>query len=157
MVGFYARADSTEPIRVDIDGELSGVLHVYRDGASLTAFIRPLHADARWFTRREVLAVLGHPDGTTIVRRDWKVLEEIVTGKPDQEQSQKGADSDTKQAPVGKGIESASDGDVAQANVKGAAAAGGSLELAEPDFRVPPRDAIAGLLIAEWAFGKAKL
>jgi NAD+ diphosphatase len=39
MVGFYARADSTHPIRVDLDNEL---------------------VDARWFTREEVLAVLNH-------------------------------------------------------------------------------------------------
>jgi NAD+ diphosphatase len=39
MVGFYARANSTHTIRVDLDNEL---------------------ADARWFTREEVLAVLNH-------------------------------------------------------------------------------------------------
>src|SRR5262245_38968015 len=39
MVGFYARADSSHPIRVDLDNEL---------------------VDARWFTREEVLAVLNH-------------------------------------------------------------------------------------------------
>ncbi|EKM81168.1 hypothetical protein AGABI1DRAFT_112859 [Agaricus bisporus var. burnettii JB137-S8] len=39
MVGFYARADSAQPIRVDLDNEL---------------------VDARWFTREEVLAVLNH-------------------------------------------------------------------------------------------------
>lgn len=38
MVGFYARADSTRPIRTDLDNEL---------------------IDARWFTRQEVLAVLN--------------------------------------------------------------------------------------------------
>lgn len=39
MVGFYARANSTHPIRVDLDNEL---------------------VDARWFTREEVLAVLDY-------------------------------------------------------------------------------------------------
>ncbi|KAE9400682.1 hypothetical protein BT96DRAFT_956810 [Gymnopus androsaceus JB14] len=43
MCGFYARADSTQPVRVDLDNEL---------------------ADARWFTREEVLTVLHHATGS---------------------------------------------------------------------------------------------
>ncbi|KAJ7072759.1 NUDIX hydrolase domain-like protein [Mycena amicta] len=39
MVGFYARADSAQPIRTDLDNEL---------------------VDARWYTRAEVLTVLNH-------------------------------------------------------------------------------------------------
>lgn len=42
MVGFYSRADSTKPIRTDLDNEL---------------------VDARWFTREEVQAVLARTDG----------------------------------------------------------------------------------------------
>ncbi|KAF8171864.1 NAD+ diphosphatase [Pholiota molesta] len=43
MVGFYARGDSTKPIRTDLDNEL---------------------VDARWFTRAEVEAVLNNTAGT---------------------------------------------------------------------------------------------
>ncbi|KAJ3720091.1 NUDIX hydrolase domain-like protein [Lentinula raphanica] len=43
MCGFYARADSTKPVRIDLDNEL---------------------ADARWFTRAEVMSVLTHATGS---------------------------------------------------------------------------------------------
>ncbi|KAI6001668.1 NUDIX hydrolase domain-like protein [Pisolithus orientalis] len=42
MLGFYATADSSAPIRTDLDNELE---------------------DARWYTREEVLAVLAHQAG----------------------------------------------------------------------------------------------
>ncbi|KAJ7287096.1 NUDIX hydrolase domain-like protein [Mycena rebaudengoi] len=45
MIGFYARADASQPVRVDLDNEL---------------------LDARWYTRAEVRAVLDHPLGTKI-------------------------------------------------------------------------------------------
>lgn len=32
--------------------------------------------DAKWFTREEVLAVLAHPDGTNIRRREYKNFDE---------------------------------------------------------------------------------
>lgn len=43
MCGFYARADSTKPVRTDLDNEL---------------------ADARWFSREEVMTVLKHATGS---------------------------------------------------------------------------------------------
>lgn len=43
MVGFYCRASSSQTIRVDLDNELE---------------------DARWFTRQEILDVVGHKEGT---------------------------------------------------------------------------------------------
>lgn len=55
MVGFYAVANDSDPIRIDLDNELS---------------------DARWFTRAEVQAILAHPDGATITRREYKKLNE---------------------------------------------------------------------------------
>ncbi|KAG6329747.1 hypothetical protein ID866_9340 [Astraeus odoratus] len=42
MLGFYATADTSAPIRTDLDNELE---------------------DARWYTRQEVLAVLNHTSG----------------------------------------------------------------------------------------------
>ncbi|KAJ7030008.1 NUDIX hydrolase domain-like protein [Mycena alexandri] len=51
MVGFYARADASQPIRLDLDNELM---------------------DARWYTRDEVLEVLNHKLGTTFSAADHK-------------------------------------------------------------------------------------
>ncbi|PVG03353.1 hypothetical protein CPB86DRAFT_443820 [Serendipita vermifera] len=75
MVGFYARADSNEPIKLDLDTELS---------------------DAKWFTRAEVTEVLEHPDGTKVAARDHKTLDNIVSGKvTDGGTSQAAASSET--------------------------------------------------------------
>lgn len=49
MVGFFAIADENAPTRVDLDNELE---------------------DARWYTREEILAVLGSPEGTTLRGND---------------------------------------------------------------------------------------
>jgi len=123
MIGFYARADSSKPVRIDLDGEL---------------------ADARWFSREEVLAILTHPDGTNLRRRDYAKLEEITSGSTAKKQQ-------------GTGIESASDTDASQAasrpkrEVQEERTDGG-----EP-LRVPPRNAIAGVLISDWAYGRSKL
>ncbi|KAJ7350632.1 NUDIX hydrolase domain-like protein [Mycena albidolilacea] len=55
MVGFYARADAAQPIRLDLDNELM---------------------DARWYTRAEILEVLEHKLGTTFGAADRKRLAE---------------------------------------------------------------------------------
>jgi NAD+ diphosphatase len=60
MVGFYARADSSQPIRTDLDNEL---------------------VDARWFTREEVLAVLNHTTGTYLHGREYKQLSDNLEGR----------------------------------------------------------------------------
>ncbi|KAJ7198609.1 NUDIX hydrolase domain-like protein [Mycena pura] len=60
MVGFYARADSSQPIRIDLDNEL---------------------VDARWYTRQEVLQVLNHVHGTRFTASDHKKFTEAVDGK----------------------------------------------------------------------------
>ncbi|KAH7905966.1 NUDIX hydrolase domain-like protein [Hygrophoropsis aurantiaca] len=65
MVGFYATADDSAPIRTDLDNELE---------------------DARWYTREEILAVLAHPTGTNFSRRDYKQIAEIQDG-PDKKES----------------------------------------------------------------------
>lgn len=59
MVGYYATADSSAPIRTDLDNELE---------------------DARWYTREEILAVLRHASGTRFSRRDYKKIAEIQDG-----------------------------------------------------------------------------
>jgi NAD+ diphosphatase len=105
--------------------------------------------DARWFTREEVLAVLTHPDGTNLRKRDYAKLDEITSGSTPKKHQQ-------QQQPAG--IESASDPDTSQA------AAGPTQQVqeerkdaGEPPFRVPARNAIAGILISDWAYGRAKL
>jgi NAD+ diphosphatase len=108
--------------------------------------------DARWFTREEVLAVLTHPDGTNLRKRDYAKLDEITSGSTPKKQQQQ----QQQQQPAG--IESASDPDTSQA------AAGPTQQVqeerkdaGEPPFRVPARNAIAGILISDWAYGRAKL
>ncbi|KAG9126797.1 nucleolar DEAD-box protein required for synthesis of 60S ribosomal subunit [Ceratobasidium sp. 392] len=96
MIGCYATADSSQPIRTDLDNELE---------------------DARWFTREEVLAVLDHPEGTNIRRREYKNFDEA------QDQSTKAAAAESDPQ-ASSGI---------------------------PAFRVPPKSAIAGVLISQWA------
>jgi len=63
MVGFYARADSTKPIRTDLDNEL---------------------VDARWFTRDEVRSVLEHRAGTKLDKSDYAKLNEVTQGTLEQ-------------------------------------------------------------------------
>ncbi|KAJ6593382.1 NUDIX hydrolase domain-like protein [Mycena capillaripes] len=59
MVGFYARADASQPIRLDLDNELM---------------------DARWYTRDEVLEVLNHKLGTRFSTTDHKKLSDVENG-----------------------------------------------------------------------------
>ncbi|KAJ7503053.1 NUDIX hydrolase domain-like protein [Mycena galericulata] len=59
MVGFYARADASQPIRVDLDNEL---------------------IDARWYTRAEVLEVLNHKLGSNIAPADHKKFDDVANG-----------------------------------------------------------------------------
>lgn len=102
-------------------------------------------SDARWFTREEVLAVLAHPDGTHLRRRDYAKLEEITSGSTPKQQQ-------------GAGIESASDPDASQATAISKTEIQEEIkDVGEPPFRVPPRSAIAGILISDWAYGRSKL
>jgi len=124
MMGFYAKADSTEPIHLDLDAELSGehCLPFWEEIADI------FPVDAKWFTRAEVQEVLSHPDGTNIATRGYKQLDSIVSGKTD--------DGGSSQAVVS--VET------------------GAVDT-QPPFRVPPVTSIAGTLISEWVYGKAKL
>ncbi|KAJ7125197.1 NUDIX hydrolase domain-like protein [Mycena epipterygia] len=67
MVGFYARADASQPIRLDLDNELM---------------------DARWYSRAEVLEVLNHKLGTNIVAADHKKFAEAANGTTSKEINQ---------------------------------------------------------------------
>ena len=102
--------------------------------------------DARWFTREEVLAVLAHPDGTNLRKRDYVKLDAITSGSVPKQQQQRA------------GIESASDMDASQAAAKPQMEVQKEIkDVGEPPFRVPPRSAIAGVLISDWAYGRSKL
>ncbi|KIY44771.1 hypothetical protein FISHEDRAFT_50724, partial [Fistulina hepatica ATCC 64428] len=105
MLGFYARADSSQPVRVDLDHEL---------------------ADARWYTRDEVNAVLSHPKGSYLISRDNRKL---------------GAETDKNPASR-------------EFKVPEEAVAPKQDELSPPPFVVPPAAAIAGVLIRDWASGQ---
>jgi NAD+ diphosphatase len=76
MVGFYARADATQPIRTDLDKELAGMQVFLSWQCPLLMII-----DARWFTRAEIQSVLDHPTGTTFGRAEYKKMAESTEGR----------------------------------------------------------------------------
>ncbi|KAG6813752.1 hypothetical protein H0H92_007704 [Tricholoma furcatifolium] len=108
MVGFYARADSSQPIRTDLDNEL---------------------VDARWFSRSEILDVLGHPIGGNFGRNDYKKMAESTEGRNNQQQTPHLNPTYEDKPAV-------------------------SIKRNEPPFRLPPETAIAGMLIRDWVEGK---
>ncbi|KAI5884869.1 uncharacterized protein SCHCODRAFT_02521520, partial [Schizophyllum commune H4-8] len=66
MVGCYARADASQPLRIDLDNELE---------------------DARWYTRAEIFAILNHPRGAYLSNRDNRKLTELVEGQQPKSQT----------------------------------------------------------------------
>ncbi|KAI0318879.1 NUDIX hydrolase domain-like protein [Amylostereum chailletii] len=92
--------------------------------------------DAKWYTREEVLKVLAHPDGTNMMRRDVKRATDAFDERPSEVKS-----SNTAQA-ESQAQESAVRAKDAEADE-------------EPAFRVTPRSAVGGVLISDWAHGKA--
>ncbi|KAJ8076705.1 NADH pyrophosphatase [Marasmius tenuissimus] len=137
MVGYYARADSTKPVRTDLDNELM---------------------DARWYTREEILEVLAHQTGT---RLDYKKFSqtEAQAEKAQSDLLQKQQQQwRTQQEQPGEGAGALAHSDpniVAKQAIEkqpGAdAALGVKVVSDEPAFRVPPVTAIAGVLIRDWA------
>ncbi|KAH9839109.1 NUDIX hydrolase domain-like protein [Rhodofomes roseus] len=93
--------------------------------------------DAKWYTRQEVLDVLSHAEGTNITRSDHRKL---------------AAAQEDKGPAVSRNNANALAGDaVTDEETKKARAEAPS----EVPFRVPPVTAIAGVLISEWAYGRA--
>ena len=92
--------------------------------------------------------MLAHPDGTNLRKRDYAKLDEITSGSaPKQQQQQQRA-----------GIESASDMDTSQAAARPQIEVQEETkDIGEPPYRVPPRSAIAGVLISDWAYGRSRL
>ncbi|KLO15364.1 hypothetical protein SCHPADRAFT_902380 [Schizopora paradoxa] len=79
MVGFYAFADSTQPVRVDLDNEL---------------------VDAKWCTREEIKAILAHPDGARITRQEYKKFDEDEVKTDGQSSSSSANARKVENAPV---------------------------------------------------------
>ncbi|KAI0256327.1 NUDIX hydrolase domain-like protein [Lactifluus subvellereus] len=98
--------------------------------------------DARWYTREEVLAVLRHKEGTNFTRSDDRQLAKSIEERVNVNVS--GGD------PLG-GDAAVHDSSSRVAPAPVASDANG------PPFKVPPRTAIAGVLISDWAFGKAPI
>jgi NAD+ diphosphatase len=96
--------------------------------------------DARWYTREQVLAVLQHNEGTSFTRSDYRYFEKRIEERVNVTVS--GGD------PLG--------GDAAvHDSSPRVVPAPAVIDANEPPFRVPPRTAIAGVLISDWAYGKA--
>ena len=93
-----------------------------------------------------MLTVLAHPDGTNLRKRDYVKLDAITSGSVPKQQQERA------------GIESASDMDASQAATKPQVEVEKEIkDVGEPPYRVPPRSAIAGVLISDWAYGRSKL
>ncbi|KAH9858900.1 NUDIX hydrolase domain-like protein [Lenzites betulinus] len=100
--------------------------------------------EARWYTREEVLAVLRNSGGTILTRKDHR---ELFT-----------ASEDLK--PVETSGANPLAGDAVKAGESAAVDAAAAAERAPPStlapsFKMPPTSAIAGVLISEWAHGRA--
>ncbi|KZW02458.1 hypothetical protein EXIGLDRAFT_829336 [Exidia glandulosa HHB12029] len=123
MVGCYATADPNAQIRTDLDNEL---------------------ADAKWFTRDEILAVLAHPKGTLIRKREYKKFNDYNEGTTTTDEKDK--------VTVGHALAPESDGTVKKVEEKER-----KDDDDTPPFRIPPLTAIAGVLISGWAKGTSTL
>ncbi|CCL99657.1 uncharacterized protein FIBRA_01677 [Fibroporia radiculosa] len=106
MVGFFATADSSQPLQTDLDNELD---------------------DARWYTREEVLSILSHNEGMHLSGRDYRKMADAQDER-DHIKNNAGSNSSASTMP------------------------GDQLEV---PFRIPPLTAIAGVMVSEWAYGRA--
>lgn len=123
MAGFYAIADSSKPLRTDLDNELQ---------------------DARWYTRDEILHVLSLADGSITTGTDpTKPIEQPDTGTAN------------ASATAVTGSANPLAGDAVTDAEKRAAAKPEGQGGGEAPFKIPPKTAIAGVLIREWALGRA--
>jgi len=137
MVGFYARADSSKPIRIDLDNELVGQYYGSQP-RKIGAVAENLSLDAQWFTRQEILAILNHKSDTIFSKTDYKELAGNTEGRSNTEKStldptpQASAPTDTARTPQPRPAERRPSWN-------------------ELPFRLPPVSTIAGVLIRDWA------
>jgi len=80
MVGFYARADATQPIRTDLDNELAGTYAPFFHWLQGSFMI----IDARWYTRAEIRSVLDDPSGTRFGSAEYKKMAESTEERNNQ-------------------------------------------------------------------------
>ena len=90
-------------------------------------------AEARWFAREELLAVLAHAEGTRISQQEHREIAATA------ENSNPNANPDA----VSAGAK----------DVGGATAPAPSA--GAPPFKIPPLTAIGGVILSEWAYGRA--
>jgi NAD+ diphosphatase len=62
MMGFYATADSSQPLRTDLDNELEGTSSASECFSFDDLLAR--HVEVGWYTRSEVLSFLRRPNTT---------------------------------------------------------------------------------------------
>jgi NAD+ diphosphatase len=107
-------------------------------------------SDAQWFTREEILAILRHPSGTNLSKRDYKAIND----------RENGADNDKNHSQQYSATNSHSDPSVTAAKALSSrtntAEPRINISNEDPPFRVPPNTAIAGVLIQHWAEGKVQ-
>ena len=137
MVGFYARADSSKPIRTDLDNELLGQYYGSRP-REMGVVVEYPSLDARWFTREEILAILSHKSGTRFDKADYKKSGENTEGRSNIE---KGSSDPALQASTP--IDTATTPQPILAERRSS--------LNELPFHIPPVNSIAGVLIRDWA------
>ncbi|PCH36025.1 NAD+ diphosphatase [Wolfiporia cocos MD-104 SS10] len=83
--------------------------------------------DARWYTRAEVLSIIEHEEGMHLSGKDYRKMADA--------QDERDHIAHNASKPQG--------------------ASAGSEEPLEVAFRIPPLTAIAGVLVKEWAYGRA--
>jgi NAD+ diphosphatase len=125
-------ADSSTPVRTDLDEELDGSHH----SCSLCSLCDTdlITQDAQWFSREQVLAVLRHPNGTRLHRQSTTAQD-----NKNNPQGQSGG-SVTATSGIANG---ANPGEINEVTGK-----------EEPQFRLPPSATIAGTLVKDWAEGR---
>jgi len=101
--------------------------------------------DAKWYTREEILAIFEHENGTSFSRSDYKQMASI-----DERDNVKVVSGSVGDPLGGDAAVQDRDSQVPSRNAPDHVADGND----EPAFRIPPRTAIAGVLISDWAFGK---
>lgn len=140
MVGFYATADSSQPLRKDLDNELEGEITCPISASRIVYLV----ADAQWWTREQVLQVLSNAAGTNLTDKDHSRISEAQ--EQQEQHDHEALKSSTANARAGEALPK--DG---KAQVENSSASG----LDEVPFRIPPLTAVAGVLVNEWAYRRA--
>jgi len=139
MIGFYAQADSTQPIRIDLDKELVGE---YVADYLLVDHTHTTSQDARWFTRQEIKSVLDHPMGSGFRREDYQKMTEKIDGRSNTEPPR---ESTAQMLTPSVSVSGLTVNSMGQQEV--------TVEHLEPPFKLPQATAIAGVMIRDWVNG----